>query len=466
MKKILKISLFIIVFCLLLILFSNSKVQAVVETVTTVQQLQEVMGATEHSTIDGTTLKITDNFTWTMPNNISMRITEITIDFNGKEIRIENNKDLNDGIHLLEGKVTLKDSQGKTGGIYTTGNFIYVGNDTELIIENGKYTAAHVQEVDNGLITNIDNGIFRNEGGNITVKNGNFNTLDHAYLFLIKYGKITVNDGDFTGKGNIFVADGGYLNELAEIIINGGEYDLWGCEFLRLFSDGSIKNVVLNGGSVKSSHAHCIGMNGSSNKNETKKLLNVELNGCILESTTAVIVLNPSIQGSINTCSLKLKNGIIKTTGTTHSGAIQAIGLKTTEENAIEKLIEGNDASVLENIGIYTERFSSDSYWELTKNGLVFENGKLILATDDVDNIKNNIENNMENNTENKVENNVENNTENKVENNIGNNTKLPQTGEETNTFVTWLSIAISLGLFWLCSMLLIEHEKKKMIKR
>lgn len=49
---------------------------------------------------------------------------------------------------------------------------------------------------------------------------------------------------------------------------------------------------------------------------------------------------------------------------------------------------------------------------------------------------------------------------------NEANNTKLPQTGEENNAFVRWLSIAISLGIFWICSMLLIDREKKKMAKR
>lgn len=46
------------------------------------------------------------------------------------------------------------------------------------------------------------------------------------------------------------------------------------------------------------------------------------------------------------------------------------------------------------------------------------------------------------------------------------NDTKLPQTGEETNTFVTWLSIVILLGVFWLGAMLLIDREKKKMTKK
>lgn len=52
-------------------------------------------------------------------------------------------------------------------------------------------------------------------------------------------------------------------------------------------------------------------------------------------------------------------------------------------------------------------------------------------------------------------------------ENVVGtNDTKLPQTGEENNVFVKWLSIVILLGVFWLVSMLLIDREKKKMTKR
>lgn len=146
MKKILKISLFIIVFCLLLILFSNSKVQAVVETVTTVQQLQAVMGATEYSTIDGTTLKITDNFTWNLTDDVDIKIPELIIDFNGKEIKIENIAIFS--TIRIEGKVIFKDSQGEKGGIYCN-TIIAVNEGSELIIENGQYTAAR-EEVNVG----------------------------------------------------------------------------------------------------------------------------------------------------------------------------------------------------------------------------------------------------------------------------------------------------------------------------
>lgn len=66
----------------------------------------------------------------------------------------------------------------------------------------------------------------------------------------------------------------------------------------------------------------------------------------------------------------------------------------------------------------------------------------------------------------------VSNETQGNADKNIGgtsagtNNTKLPQTGEETNAFVTWLSTVVLLGIFWLGSMLLIDREKKKMTKK
>lgn len=64
----------------------------------------------------------------------------------------------------------------------------------------------------------------------------------------------------------------------------------------------------------------------------------------------------------------------------------------------------------------------------------------------------------------NEIQNNAENNeTETTA---VNNNTKLPKTGEETNAFAKWLSIAIALGVFWIFSMLLIEREKKKIIKK
>ena len=57
----------------------------------------------------------------------------------------------------------------------------------------------------------------------------------------------------------------------------------------------------------------------------------------------------------------------------------------------------------------------------------------------------------------------TENNVQNKT---VEKDTKLPKTGEETNAFAKWLSIAIGLGIFWISSMLFIENEKKKVMKK
>lgn len=126
------------------------------------------------------------------------------------------------------------------------------------------------------------------------------------------------------------------------------------------------------------------------------------------------------------------------------------------------------------NSDIFMTEYYTDMQ-ETTYKELVFEDGKLISATGNPNDVKYNSENNEEN-TENNTGNDVENNTENNSEINsnsgdnikdetIENDTKLPQTGEENNVFANWLSIAILLGIFWLVSMLLIDREKKKMTK-
>lgn len=251
MKKILKISLFIIVFCLLLILFSNSKVQAVVETITTVQELQKVMGATEYSTIDGTTLKITDNFTWTLTDDVYIKITELIIDFNGKEIKIENST-TNKGINIIEGKVTLKDSQGETGGIYCSGHFIDLDYNTELVIENGQYIA-------NGELFQ-NNGVIQNNGGLITINNGIFKCMELYDLFQICSGKIIINNGNFEGKGGIINLTRHSSQEeiSSELVINDGKFTGNGASVLELYQGANKLNVKLNGGEFYSSKACAI----------------------------------------------------------------------------------------------------------------------------------------------------------------------------------------------------------------
>ncbi len=66
----------------------------------------------------------------------------------------------------------------------------------------------------------------------------------------------------------------------------------------------------------------------------------------------------------------------------------------------------------------------------------------------------------------------ISNETQDKTDQNLGetttgkNNDQLPQTGEETNPFVSWLSAVTALAILWLGSMVIIDHEKKKIAKK
>lgn len=200
MKKVFKYVLLILSLSFLLLIAFSIKVQAAT-TINSIEALQATMGASAYSTIEGTTIKINKDFTWKITNDYYLNIPELTIDFNGKTIRIENDKTNNLGLHTIESKVVLKDSNGDTGGVYSIGNFLSVGYNSNLVVENGTYTAGHVQIIDNGLITNTDHGLFKSNGGTITIKNGVFDTTENAILFQCSSGKLIINNGRFTGKG-------------------------------------------------------------------------------------------------------------------------------------------------------------------------------------------------------------------------------------------------------------------------
>ena len=137
--KLLKKVLFLTFLCFSILLLVQPKASAETVNITTVQELQEAMGATAYSTIEGTTLKITDNFTWTITDDVDIKIPELIIDFNGKELKIENISIFS--TIKIEDKVIFKDSQGENGGIYCN-TIIAVNEGAELIIENGTYIAA------------------------------------------------------------------------------------------------------------------------------------------------------------------------------------------------------------------------------------------------------------------------------------------------------------------------------------
>lgn len=106
---------------------------------------------------------------------------------------------------------------------------------------------------------------------------------------------------------------------------------------------------------------------------------------------------------------------------------------------------------------------------------VVIENGKVVSATGELPmlNVIANLgeDGNNNNNNATDTSSNLENTSPSSIDeleevNTVKSDAKLPQTGEETNEFTKWLSIAISLGIFWLVSMLLIDREKKKMTKK
>lgn len=466
MKKMIKKSLFIIGFCLLLILLSNSKAQATTKTITTVQELQEIMGATAYSTIEGTTLKITDNFTWTIPSysdTIDLKIPILTIDFNGKEIKIDQ-KGLG-AINVTNGKVILKDSQGETGGIYCTGHFIDVRFGTELIIENGQYIGESIASL----------YLFQNNGGTITINNGIFKCMNlHYGLFEICSGKMTINNGTFWGNGTVIGMTGGSENDWvkSELIINGGSFSNEHNPLLNFNVYLSQLNIEINGGEFKSLGSSAIylssfynGYSQSPYKNEIAKL---KLNDCKLTGTLAALMTSRDTdRWNINIVNCSMKN----TTTDMNTGAI-SVTYSGECISLIKKLVSNYDSDVFEDLD-KNERGETVTSSENTYRELVFQNSKLISATKrpGVDNSENNsgdsstIPNENEQNKEIGNEGDL---GENRTTQGGGtttekNDTKLPQTGKETNTFVNWLSIVILLGIFWLSSMLLIEYEKRKM---
>ena len=458
MKKIKKISLFIIGFYILLLLFSNSKVQAAdVVTVTTVQELQEVMGATAYSTIDGTTLKITNDFTWNIADTIYLNISIITIDFNGKKIKIEKSVSDYDNIDILKGKLILKDSKGDTGGLQCSGNIIEVETDSDLTIENGQYI---VEKGDQ------NRGVIQNQGGILEINNGIFKCLDENCIIKISNGQTIINNGSFEGKGTIINVEpveyptnlrpDGYLTNL---IINGGKFTSDSTDLINL----SPATVKINGGTFSALTGNVIKMGEGSPSNRAS----LTLDGCTLEGGKGALLLNIEYAGwtyDFINCNLKSTLGFGAIRATYHNDS--------SEGHRSREIIK---SSLIPYGGLVFVRFDDNlNIREETYSELVFKDRKLISATGNPNDTDNNTENNTENNTNNNAENNTDNNigndtnnnTDNNIENNTGNNTKLPQTGEETNAFARWLSITIILGIFWLVSMIFIDREKKKMTKR
>ena len=233
---------------------------------------------------------------------------------------------------------------------------------------------------------------------------------------------------------------------------------------MLLFAGGAINKVTLNGGTFESNpQAHCISLNGSKSAASRGEKLELVINGCYLTSKCDIIVLNPNINEDWNSFYIHFENGTLRSTGDGLAGAISN-GYSIPEgANAIRKAVQRDD------IKVFTEKSSTNTYNERTYKELIFKYGELISQTDNVDNLEDNNQNETTSSNNNEVQS-GENNTQQNGETAAGEvpnaDSKLPQTGEETNVFTNWISIVILLGIFWLVSMLLIDREKKKMAKK
>lgn len=253
----------------------------------------------------------------------------------------------------------------------------------------------------------------------------------------------------------------------SEVVINGGSFKTT-CVSMILFAGGAIQKVSLNGGRIESTpQAHCISLNGSKNAASRGEKLELVINGCYLTSKVDIISLNPNISEDWNSYYIHFENGTLRTTGEGFTGAI-GIGSSVPEGlSAIKEAVQRDD------IEVFTKQWSINTTKERTYKELIFKDGELISQTDNVDDSEDNNQNeptspntNEINSEENNPQQNEDTDKEELPNDTIENDTKLPQTGEENNVFVKWLSIVILLGILWLVSMLLIDREKKKMTKK
>ena len=237
---------------------------------------------------------------------------------------------------------------------------------------------------------------------------------------------------------------------------------------MLLFAGGAINKVTLNGGTFESNpQAHCISLNGSKSAASRGEKLELVINGCYLTSKCDIIALNPNIHEDWNSFYIHFENGTLRSTGDGLTGAIGNGASIPEGVNAIRQAVQRDD------IKVFTEKSSTNTYSERTYKELIFKDGELISQTDNVDDSEDNNQNETNSSNNNELQpgesnpQQSEETTTGKIQNEtIKKDNKLPQTGEETNVFAKWLSIVILLGIVWLMSMLLIDREKKKMAKK
>ena len=239
MKKILKYCLLVICMTFVSTLLYQGFVSAgetneIVITEVAVSTIEELKTAFEDKAIiEGNTIKLTDNVVLSS-NPYRLEMEELIIDFNGKTIECKQY-----GAITIRKKVTFKDSsttdRQKWGGVIfnnESSDSIYVFDNAELIIENGKF-------VDGGTATSYKLFV----SGKLTINDAIFTTkrsepaYHYNYMIALRANsECTINAGDFYHTDSIIEISGNKYANKCKLTINGGTFETKNSDLLLIYA--------------------------------------------------------------------------------------------------------------------------------------------------------------------------------------------------------------------------------------
>lgn len=259
MKKISKYLLLILFFSIVVLIFNQSLVEAATtRTINTMEELKTAFN--ERTTIDGNTIKLTDNIIL-KDNVLDINIPEVIIDFNGKTIECKENGHLR-----IFNKTTFKDSSTSNrlewGGVIFNGGTINVWTNVELIINNGKF-------IDAGADT--DSKLY--VAGKLIINDAIFSTTRtepaYEYNYMIRLGQDSeciVNGGEFSHTDTIIYVGGSKYSNNCKLSINGGNFNCMNTDAIEIYTfypyvdaDGNKEvitpKITLNNCNIKAKHS-------------------------------------------------------------------------------------------------------------------------------------------------------------------------------------------------------------------
>ena len=220
MKKILKYVLLILFFSFVILFFNKSIVNATeVKTINTIEELKTAFE--EKATIDGNTIKLTDNVLL-KDDLFEINIPEVVIDLNGKTLEYNGA-----GYIKIINKVTFQDSQATNKQGW--GEFIFNGSgvDTILVEKNAELIINSGKFIDGGIKTSAKITVY----GKITINDAIFATKrtepvgQYNHMIQLRTSAIgVINDGEFTHTDTIIYVGGDKYRTRCELTINGGSF--------------------------------------------------------------------------------------------------------------------------------------------------------------------------------------------------------------------------------------------------